>query len=132
MIFKSGSAINTIKGADTRGLTNAIEAAAKLAGAATPVYTSVGRTLGGTPSRGTSLSQPFNYKKFMDSIIAFLALYFTTLFSFDAYGAGESSPFNINRTPAPSTAGGRRGGKRASVVPQGGKKVGTLADLGGD
>lgn len=131
MIFKSGSVINTIRGADVRGLTTAIESAVKLSGAAGPAYSSVGRTLGGTPARGTSVSKPFNFKKVIDTIIAFLGLYIISLFSFDAYAAAENSPFNINRPPqAQPTAGTKLGEKKP--VPQTGKKVGTLADLGSD
>jgi len=132
MIFRSGSVINTIRGADTRGLTNAIESAVKLAGPATPVYSSAGRTLGGTPARGTSLSRPYNFKPIFDTIIAFLALYFTTLFSLDAYGAGENSPFNINRAGTAQPSGSTLGVKRTGAAAQVGKKLGTIADLGGD
>jgi thioredoxin len=131
MIFKSGSVINTIRGADVRGLTTAIESAVKLAGAAAPSYSSVGRTLGGTPARGTSVSRPFNFQKLIDTLIAFFGLYFITLFSFDAYAAAENSPFNPNRPVQPrATAGAKPGEKRAA--PPAGKKLGTIADLGGD
>lgn len=133
MIFKSGSVINTIRGADPRGLTTAIESAVKLASSAGPSYSSVGRTLGGTPARGTSVSRPFNFKRLIDSIIAFLGLYFISLFSFDAYAAAENSPFNVNRpaqAAAPATAGIKLGDRKPAAPA--GRKVGTLADLGGD
>lgn len=131
MIFKSGSVINTIRGADVRGLTTAIESAVKLAGSAGPAYSSVGRTLGGTPARGTSISRPFNFKGVIDTIITFLGLYIISLFSFDAYAAAENSPFNINRPgQAPATAGIKLGEKKPA--PPAGRKVGTLADLGDD
>ncbi|KAF8855242.1 thioredoxin-like protein [Acephala macrosclerotiorum] len=131
MIFKFGSVINTIRGADVRGLTTAIESTVKLAGAAAPAYSSVGRTLGGTPARGTTVSRPFNFKKLVDTIIAFFGLYFISLFSFDAYAAAENSPFNVNRPAQPRvTPGANPGEKRAA--PQTGKKLGTIAGLGGD
>lgn len=131
MIFRSGAVIQTIRGADPRKLTSAVENAVKLAGAAKPVYSSVGRTLGGTPARGQSLSRPVNYKGFMDAVIAFLGLYLVSLFSFDAYLAAENSPFNVNRGPNPPSQKGATG--RTGAATQVGKKLGTIADLtGGD
>ncbi|TVY33411.1 Thioredoxin-like protein [Lachnellula subtilissima] len=141
LIFRNGSVINTIKGADTRGLTTAIENAVKLAGPiAPPVFSTQGRTLGGAPSRSTSLRRPFDWKRYVDAIAAFLGLYLVSLFSFDAYKAAEDSYFNIYRDPrlAGSASGTSRnvpGGKvdkRASAATSVGKKLGTIADLGGD
>jgi thioredoxin 1 len=133
MIFRSGSVINTIRGADVSGLTSAIESAVKFAGPAKPVYSSVGRTLGGTAPRGTSLSRPYNFKKYFDAIVAFLGLYFVTLFSLDAYRAAEQSPFNVKRPGEKAPVGGTKlGDKRSGAATQVGKKLGTIADLGGD
>jgi len=129
LIFRSGSVIETIKGADPRKLTSAIENAVKFAGAAKPVYSSVGRTLGGTPARGQSLSRPLDVKGFVDAIIAFLGLYLYSLFSFDPYTAAETSPFNVNRVPTPSLPKGQTG--RSGAATQVGKKLGTIADLTG-
>ncbi len=131
-IFRSGSVIETIQGADVRGLTAAVEKAVKLAGtAAAPVYSSAGRTLGGAPR--TSTHKPFNFKGIIDTIITFLGLYFISLFSLDGYAAAEKSPFNIHRVVQPVTSTtGRPGEKRIGVLAQTGKKVGTIADLGGD
>ena len=132
MIFRSGSVINTIRGADRDGLTSAIEKAVKLAGAPNPSYSNPGRTLGSAPSRGQSLSQPFNWKRIVDKITAFLGLYFISLFSLDAYQAAENSPFNINRVAMPATTNAKPGQKRTGGTTQAGKKLGTIADLGGD
>lgn len=133
MIFRNGSVMNTIRGADAGGLTSAIESAVKFAGPAKPVYSSVGRTLGGTAPRGTSLSHPYNFKRYFDAIVAFLGLYFVTLFSLDAYRAGEQSPFNINRPGEKASVGGSKPGeKRSGAATQIGKKLGTIADLGSD
>ncbi len=135
MIFKNGTVINTIRGADQRGLTTAVEAAVKLSGTAAPAYSSAGRTLGGTPTQGTSLSRPYNFKGLIDTLITFFGLYFISLFSLDAYGAAESSPFNIHRVPAARGASGtaKPGEKRTSATAKVGKKLGTIADLqGGD
>jgi thioredoxin 1 len=133
LIFRSGTVINTIKGADVRGLTTAIESAVKLAGAAAPSYSSAGRTLGGTaPRGGQSLRRPYNFKGLIDSIIAFIGLYFYSLFSFDAYGAAEQSPFNIHRPKDTRPAATIRTGNRTGAATQVGKKLGTIQDLGGD
>jgi len=134
MIFKSGSIINTIRGADTRGLTTAIESAVKLAAGPAPAYTTPGRTLGGTAARsGQSLSRPFNIKGVIDTIIAFVGLYLYSLFSFDAYSAAEASPFNIHRPKdTRSTTGGTTGGQRTTAPAVGGKRLGTLSDLSRD
>ena len=129
-IFRSGSVIETIQGADTRKLTSAIENAVKLAGAAKPAYSSVGRTLGGTPT-GRSLSRPWNVKSFLDAITGFLGLYLISLFSFDAYTAAENSPFNIHRVPQPSQPATKDGAKRTTAATAVGKKLGTIADITG-
>ena len=131
LIFRSGSVIETIQGADRGKLTLSIENAVKLAGAAKPFYSSVGRTLGGTPARGQSLSRPLNVKGFVDAIIAFFGLYFYSLFSFDAYVAAENSPFNVKRVNPPSQAGKTGQAGRAGAATQVGKKLGTIADITG-
>jgi len=131
LIFRSGSVIETIKGADSHKLTSAVENAVKLAGAAaTPLYSTPGRTLGGAPS----VSQPLDIHTLFDAIITFFGLYFTSLFSLDAYAAAENSPFNKNRPAqsagsAPTSAGKTAAGKPA---PQSGRRLGTIADIAGD
>lgn len=56
-----------------------------------------------------------------------------TLFSLDAYRAAEQSPFNVNRSRENAPIGGTElGGKRTGAATQIGKKLGTIADLGGD
>ncbi|RKF62664.1 Thioredoxin [Erysiphe neolycopersici] len=124
IIFRSGSILNTIRGADQSSLRSGIESVIRLAGPEGPIYSSEGRTLGSTNSQRTHLSRPFDLKGFINTIVSFFVLYFTTLFSLDAYSAGENSPFNINRTPVSSTSS-------ASIqrATGGGKKLGTIADL---
>jgi thioredoxin 1 len=129
LVFRSGSVIDTIQGADRGKLTSSIENAVKFAGAAKPVYSSVGRTLGGAPARGQSLSRPLNVKGFVDAIIAFFGLYFYSLFSFDAYLAAENSPFNVNRVIPPPQAGKPGQTGRTGAATQVGKKLGTIADI---
>lgn len=80
LIFRSGRVIETIRGADSRRLTSAIEAAVKDAGPATPAYSPVGRTLGGTPVSRQS-SGTLNTQNLINTIITFLGLYFVSLFS---------------------------------------------------
>jgi thioredoxin 1 len=138
LIFRSGSVIETIQGADPRKLTSAIENAVKLAGAPAPSYSTPGRTLGGTAprGRGQSLSRgPFDFKGLLDAVVAFLGLYLYSLFSFDAYAAAEASPFNVNRPQNAEkmkkvAAGGAP--KRTGAASQVGKKLGTIHDLNSD
>ena len=74
--------IETIRGADARKLTTAVENAVRSAGPAKPAYSSVGQRLGGAPSTTSNrLSKPWNVKGFIDTIISFLGLYFISLFS---------------------------------------------------
>jgi thioredoxin 1 len=136
LIFRSGSVIQTIQGADRGGLMTAVENAVKLAGPAQPTFSSAGRTLGGSTPRA-SLARPFNYKRYLDVVISFFGLYFISLFSLDAYKAAEESPFNIYNDAKVKgfTAGGpgaKLGEKRTGAATQIGKKLGTIADLGGD
>lgn len=134
MIFRNGSIINTIRGADVRGLTTAIESAVKLAGPSAPAYGSAGRTLGGTaPRGGQSLNRPYDFKGLFDTIISFLGLYLYSLFSLDAYTAAEQSPFNVNRKrdERPDLRVGKDG-KRSGAATQVGKKLGTISDLSRD
>jgi len=128
MIFRNSTVIETIRGADPRKLTQAIENAVRNAGPAKPAYSSVGRTLGGTPpANGTSMARPLNIKGFVQAVIAFIGLYLVSLFSLDAYSAAEKSPFNIHRVeaPAPSAPNTKRTGAATAV----GKKLGTISDL---
>ncbi|EHK96495.1 putative Thioredoxin-like protein [Glarea lozoyensis 74030] len=135
LIFRSGTVIQTIQGADRGGLTTAIENAIKLAGPSKPTFSSAGRTLGGSTPRA-SLARPFNYQRYIDILISFFGLYFISLFSLDAYKAAEESPFNIyNEAKSKgytAPGGARLGEKRTGAATQIGKKLGTIADLGGD
>jgi hypothetical protein len=128
IIFKSGVVVETIKGADPRGLASAIDKAVKGAKPqAAYAYTSPGHTLGAGPARG-NLSRPsFNPKSFFDALVTFFGLYVYSLFSFDAYTAAEKSPFNINQVVrrAPATLETRTG-----AATQVGKKLGRISDFG--
>jgi thioredoxin 1 len=130
LIFPSGTIIETIRGADQRKLTSAVENAVKLAAAPAPtVYSTPGRTLGGTAPRGQSLQRPWNIKGFVDAIITFLGLYLYSLFSLNAYAAAEASPFNIHRVAPPPARAAQE--KRPGAMTQGGRKLGTIANMTG-
>lgn len=131
MIFRNGTTIETIRGADPRKLTSAVENAVQLAGIPKPSYSTPGRTLGGTPSRGQSLSRPLDIKGFFDAIIAFFGLYFYSLFSLDPFKAAESSPFNIHKVPSRAQPSGKTGSGRTGAATQVGKKLGTISDFSG-
>jgi hypothetical protein len=85
LIFRGGSVINTIRGADRGALTTAVEAAVKLTpGIAKPVYSTPGRTLGGPVMRpGQSLNRSWitAIKTWIDAILSVLGLYLWSLFS---------------------------------------------------
>ncbi|KAG9230633.1 putative thioredoxin-like protein [Amylocarpus encephaloides] len=138
LIFRSGTVIQTIQGADKNALTAGITNAIKLAGPTQPTFSSAGRTLGGTSSH-TSLSRPTDYKKFFDVIIMFFGIYFISLFSLDAYKGAMESPFNVNMQVGNAGSGTRRGTsglnqgeRRSGAAVKVGKKLGTISDLGGD
>ena len=142
MIFKNGSVVNTIKGADPRALTAAIESAAK---SAVPSYLSnPGRTLGSAPASasagpsGVRQASSWSFNAILNAIITFFGLYFISLFALDPSKAAQESMFNINSTDAPfrpmGTAhgglAGRKVGDRARVGPQGDRNIAGVNDLG--
>jgi hypothetical protein len=84
MVFRGGKPINTIRGADARALTSAVEAAVKFAPASKPLYSTPGRTLGGPGIKpAQSLNRPVSasLQDIFSALIAFFGLYFVTLFS---------------------------------------------------
>jgi thioredoxin 1 len=130
LIFRSGSVIETIQGANPPQLTSAVEKAAKLAGpAAAPTYSTAGRTLGASPTAGTSVYRRYNVQRILDAVLGFLGLYFTSLFSIDAFAAAENSPFNIHKPRAEPRA--RTTTTQGRPTTQSGKKLGTISDISG-
>ncbi|KAI2634793.1 thioredoxin-domain-containing protein [Hypomontagnella submonticulosa] len=143
LIFKNGSVIETIQGANPPALTSAVEKAVKLANVTAPgaSFQSPGRTLGagssssGTPARrsGQTLGgRPWKFSPFhfFNAILTFFGLYFTSLFSFDPYKSAEQSTFNVNNPrapPAPIELKGQKVGGQGGASRPGG--VRTLADL---
>lgn len=96
IIFKSGSAIETIQGANPPALTAAVEKAVKLAGTAAPgaAFKTPGRTLGGSdgakPARGAgsaaAFRRPSSFTPFniLNVLMTFFGLYFVSLLSVSA------------------------------------------------
>ncbi|KZF19285.1 hypothetical protein L228DRAFT_271527 [Xylona heveae TC161] len=80
-------------------------------------------------------------REFFSSAYIFIGLYLTTLFSFDAYAAAESSSFNIRRRSPGSGAsirrgwggggGGSGGGGGPGSGGGGGRRLGTVDDIRG-
>lgn len=88
IIFKNGSPIETIQGANPPKLTQAVENAVKLAGpTASSGFSAPGRTLGGSGATGgasrQSLRRPLSWdlNNFVNAIIGFFGLYLVSLFS---------------------------------------------------
>jgi thioredoxin 1 len=101
LVLKSGTVTETIRGANPSALTAAVRKA--LAGGAA-AFQSKGYTLGSTsqPSRPVGDSTFAGMQRMLsgngglgDVLVRFVALYFTSLFTFDSYKAAEASPFNI-------------------------------------
>jgi thioredoxin 1 len=109
LIFKNGSVIDTIRGANPSALRSAILKAASDAtkgpAKSSAAFGSKGYVLGsaGGPaatarSSGAAWSQGFGSfggSGLMDTVVRFMALYVTSLISFDGYHAAEQSPFNV-------------------------------------
>ena len=105
LVLKSGSVVDTIRGANPAGLTAAVRKAANDSGAkGSAVFQSKGYTLGSAtqPPRPVNVSAVDGLRNMlsgngglMDKVVRFFALYFISLFTFDAYKAAEDSPFNV-------------------------------------
>ncbi|KAJ0123008.1 37s ribosomal protein rsm22 [Diaporthe amygdali] len=138
MIFKNGSAIETLQGPSPPALTAAIEKAVKLAGPAAGGGFSVpGRTLGGSGPAGQSrqsLRRPIKWdlNNFLNAIINFFGLYLVSLFTFDPYKAAEASKYNVHNPVAPAATPNDSATGGAVKKPAPKATFRTLADLGGD
>lgn len=105
LVIKSGSVVETIRGANPSALTAAVRKASNDAGAsAGAAFHSKGYTLGSSsqPSRPASDGAFAGISRMIsgngglgDVVIRFVALYFVSLFAFDSYRAAEESPFNV-------------------------------------
>lgn len=105
LVLKSGSVVETIRGANPSALTAAVRKASNDTGAgSSAVFSSKGYTLGSTTQPSRSVNEPAfaGLQRMMtgngglgDILIRFFALYLTSLFTFDSYRAAEESPFNV-------------------------------------
>jgi len=107
LVLKSGSVVDTIRGANPAALTAAVRKAASDTsgpGASSAAFQSKGRTLGSAaePSRPVGESPFANIQRMLmgngglsDVLVRFAALYFISLFAFDAFKAAEESAFNV-------------------------------------
>lgn len=105
LVIKSGSVVETIRGANPSALTAAVRKATNDAGTSPGAsFQSKGYTLGSSsqPSRPVNAGAFAGINRALsgngglaDVIIRFVALYIVSLFSFDGYHAAEDSPYNI-------------------------------------
>ncbi|KAF1811572.1 thioredoxin-domain-containing protein [Eremomyces bilateralis CBS 781.70] len=104
LVFRNSTVTQTIRGADAAALRAAVRAAAQSAGKASgAAFTSKGHVLGsGSTTRpatrssiGGSLTGLLPGGGLIDTVVRFVALYVTSLFSFDSYRAAELSPFAL-------------------------------------
>jgi thioredoxin 1 len=108
LVFKSGSVIETIRGANPSALTAAVRKAVTDSASAPAArgahFSSKGYTLGSasTPSQPANAGAFAGLQNFMsgnggfaDKFMRFFALYFVTLISFDSFKAAEESPFSV-------------------------------------
>ncbi|KAF7514630.1 hypothetical protein G7054_g15147 [Neopestalotiopsis clavispora] len=130
LIFKSGSVIETIQGANPPALTAAVEKAVKLAGTSAPgaSFKTPGRTLGGS-GPATSSSRGFGGGRSLGGSSGFSPF---NILNFDPYKAAEKSDFNVHKPKSQTfnrDQGSGRPGAAGAARPSNG--VRTLADLGG-
>lgn len=108
LIIKNGSVTETIRGANASELRSAVAKAASEAtrGPASTgkAFEGAGRRLGGAGESGAARGGAGGFAMpqltgLPDTALRFAGLYFTTLFSLDAYGAANDSPFKAPGTP---------------------------------
>ncbi|KAF2101380.1 thioredoxin-domain-containing protein [Rhizodiscina lignyota] len=107
LVFKNSAVANTIRGANPPALKSAVEAAARDAktGPArqSVAFSSKGHVLGAGGSGAASGQSAarrgadalLTGTGFADTMVRFVALYFTSLFSLDAYASARDSPFSV-------------------------------------
>ncbi|OCL04656.1 thioredoxin-domain-containing protein [Glonium stellatum] len=109
LIFKNGSVIDTIRGANPSGLRSAVlkasSDATKGPAKSSAAFGSKGHVLGSAEGPATSARNSgaawsqsfggFGGSGLTDTVVRFVALYVTSLLSFDGYHAAEESPFNV-------------------------------------
>ncbi|KAA8914655.1 thioredoxin-like protein [Sphaerosporella brunnea] len=135
VILTSGAETARIQGADRAALTSAVEAAMK---SAKPVYSAgPGHTLGAAPKApprwvrddgSVSGTPPAAHRVggWVETLVAFVALYLVSLFSIDAISAAEQSGFAVRDA---GSGGSGRGGPGGPGGP-GGRRLGTVQGFG--
>lgn len=129
LILKGTHVKETIRGANPTALRTAVLAAAadaaKSGGASSGAFFSgKGQTLGsgsagstgrptgpGLPNLGAAVSSPAAFAQgsgLPQTIVRFLGLYFTTLFSTEPAAAAEASPFKVQKSRSGARVGGLR------------------------
>lgn len=107
LLFKGEKVVETIRGADAGALRSAVAKAEREVGGAGGGFGGGGRRLGGAEGEGASggLGSAdlkdwvwgMSRGRWVETVVRFLGLYVTSLFSFDAMAAAESSPFAVGR-----------------------------------
>jgi thioredoxin 1 len=107
LIIKNSAVVDTIRGANPAALTAAVRKASTDTsgpGATSAAFSNKGRTLGSAsePSRPVGEGPFAGLQRmvmgnggFTDIVVRFAALYFVSLFAFDAFKAAEDSAFNV-------------------------------------
>jgi hypothetical protein len=107
LVLKNGNTVDTIRGANPSALTAAVRKASNDAGSGPTggaLFQSKGYTLGSAsqPSRPVDQGAFAGVQRMLsgngglgDVVVRFFALYFVSLFAFDAYKAAEGSPFSV-------------------------------------
>ncbi|SMR48573.1 unnamed protein product [Zymoseptoria tritici ST99CH_1A5] len=122
LILRGSKVIETVRGANPSALRSAILSAAADAAKApartSPIFSSKGQTLGGAgatsrpaPTSAASLLPNVNFSQLLSApgsvaqgrgwvatVVRFLGLYVTTMFSFDPNKTAEESPFAVKRS----------------------------------
>src|ERR1700760_3579707 len=104
LVFNSGRVTDTIRGANPSALraavTRAVSASGSTGGPSGTNFGSKGYRLGSegektSQSVGGGLPALGGLGDTADSMVRFMGLYLTTLFSFDSYAAAEASPLSV-------------------------------------
>ena len=116
LVIKSSSVVETIRGANPTALRTAVLAAAAdaakgPAASAGAFFSGKGQTLGSAstpsatrhsgPNLGAAVSSPAAFGQgsgLPQTVVRFLGLYFTTLFSTEPAAAAKASPFKVQKS----------------------------------
>jgi hypothetical protein len=116
LILKGTHVKETIRGANPTALRTAVLAAAAdaakgPAASAGAFFSGKGQTLGSGPNIGAAVSSPAAFGQgsgLPQTVVRFLGLYFTTLFSTEPAAAAEGSAFRVQKSGGGARVGGVR------------------------